>query len=326
MKRILLFITFIWMVLLLLPPILCRITQDAPSRAENISGDERIIISLMHTDTGELEDISLRDYLTGVVMAEMPASFEDDALMAQAVAARSYTYNKYIENRAQPGIFPSHNGADVCTDPAHCKAYMTLSDARGKWGGEWEEKYYEKICDAVENTDKEILTYDAKPVNAVFHSASYGRTENSRDVWGGDLPYLKSVESPLGEAAEGQITRVVLSADEFKAQFCEAYPEAVFGDDASEWVNHVVRSEGGSVLSVSIGGVTLRGNEVRALFSLKSANFIVTVGENVCFEVYGSGHGVGMSQYGANALAKDGYDYRAILAHYYTDTQISQWE
>ncbi|MBQ1334304.1 MAG: stage II sporulation protein D, partial [Clostridia bacterium] len=105
----------------------------------------------------------------------------------------------------------------------------------------------------------------------------------------------------------------------------DAHPEAVFGEDRSGWIKDCERSEGGSVLTVSIGGATLRGTEVRSLFSLKSANFTVTAGDDVTFEVYGSGHGVGMSQYGANALAKEGYDYRAILARYYTGAEIEQW-
>ena len=325
MRRIFIFVMLVWLVMLFLPPLLCKNAGSAPAPEEEKTGDESIIISLMHADTGEKEDICLRDYLTGVVTAEMPASFEPDALKAQAVAARSYTYNKYLGNREHPGAAGVHDGADVCTDPGHCKAYMTLSEARGKWGDSWEEKYYEKICAAVGDTDGEVLTYDSKPVNAVFHSASYGRTENSRDVWGGDLPYLKSVESPLGDAAEAQISRVVLSAEEFKKTVRDAHPEAVFGEDRSEWIKDCERSEGGSVLTVSIGGVTLRGTEVRSLFSLKSANFTVTAGDDVTFEVYGSGHGVGMRQYGANALAKEGYDYRAILARYYTGAEIEQW-
>ena len=280
----------------------------------------------MHADTGETEKIRLDDYLTGVVTAEMPASFEPEALKAQAVAARSYTYNKYLENRASPGKIPGHNGADVCTDPGHCKAYMTLSDAREKWGARWEAAYYEKIRAAVTDTDGEVLTYDARPVNAVFHAASYGRTESSRDVWGGDLPYLKSVESPLSDA-QSQITHVTLGAQEFKDAVCAAYPEASFPEEKAEWLKNVVRSEGGSVLTVQIGGVTLKGTDVRALFSLKSADFTVTASDDaVSFEVRGSGHGVGMSQYGANALAQSGYDYRAILARYYTGTEISHWE
>lgn len=333
MKRILLHMMIVWTILLIVP-LFCAFSMGLTSQKEisQIKADETgkkyddVKIKVKHTDTGEVEEMPLCDYLINVVTAEMPASFERDALMAQAVAARSYTYNKYLKNQSSPGIFETHDGADVCTNFSHCKAYMTLSDAKEKWGQTWVDTYYEKICSAVRDTDGEILTYGSQPVNAVFHSASYGRTENAQDVWGGDVAYLKSVESPLGEAADSLVSKVTLPLEEFKSTILSEYPDAVFSDDKSTWVSDIVRSEGGSVSGIKIGGIDLKGTKVRTLFSLKSANFILTLSDSeASFEVYGSGHGVGLSQYGANALAKDGYTYREILSWYYKGTDISYW-
>jgi len=332
MKRILIFLCIVWAILLITPVCFmsCVPSSDNSDKGHDAKVplcDDNVTVKVKHTDTGEVSEMNLSDYLICVLTAEMPASFESDALMAQAVAARSYTYNKYLKNRDDPNIFPTHDGADVCTDIGHCKAFLSKEDAIKKWGKSWADEYYDKLCRAVRDTDSEILTYGAVPVNAVFHSASYGRTENAKDVWGGDAPYLKSVESPLGDAAEKSVSKFSVPLYEFKDSILSSYPDAHFPDDTSKWVDSVTRSEGGSVQSITIGGIPLKGTKVREIFSLKSANFVLTLSDtDAVFEVYGSGHGVGLSQYGANALALDGYNYREILAWYYKDTDISNWE
>jgi len=262
-----------------------------------------------------VKTMNIEEYLYGVVAAEMPASFEIDALKAQAVAARSYTY--YRMSNPNEG----HPEADVCTDSTHCKAYKTEQELESTWGKNKDE-YSNKIFSAVHSTTGEIITYNGEVAMAVFHSqAGGGKTESSKDVWGGDVPYLVSVESHGEEEAPNFYSTLNLDFSDFKVKLEEKYPDISIQSPYDVEITQI--NDGGSVRNIRIGNKSLNGRDIRSIFGLRSTCFAVRSGEDsVTFEVSGYGHGVGMSQYGANAMAKEGYKYIDILKHYYTGTEV----
>ena len=248
----------------------------------------------------EVQEMDMQSYLVGVVAAEMPASFEPEALKAQSVAARSYAL--YCAATGRHG-----DTAQVCTDFACCQAWSSEDTLRQNWGGSYDEKL-EKIKTAVEATAGEYLCYDGAPVFAAFHSSSAGATEDCGAIWSA-RPYLISVDSPeTADEVPAYISSVALSALDFRE---------------SEWIGEITHDESGRVASAVLGGEKLSGTELRSLFSLRSTAFTLEyTGSSFLFTVTGFGHGVGMSQYGANVMAKSGADYREILAHYYPGTQL----
>lgn len=292
--------------------------EDAPPQpAPGI--DRNVTLSVLIG--GELKQMDMASYLMGVVRAEMPASFEAEALKAQAVAARTYTLYK-MENGGAPG----HPQADACDDITCCKAYLSAEDAALSWGadsGAWEEK----IRKAVEDTDGECVLYRGEPVLAVFHSSSAGRTQDAAAVWSQSLPYLQSVESPENEdTVPNYRSQASFPAGELKELLLNALPEADLSGSPSDWFTNMKVQENGAVTSLAVGGVSVSGSRLRTILGLRSACFTLSFpGDQVVFSVTGYGHGVGMSQYGANVLAGDGMDYREILAWYYTDTTVDQY-
>ena len=262
---------------------------------------------------GKKESLSMSEYLTGVLAAEMPASFEEEALKAQAVAARSY---------ALYCLQSGKHGGRVCTDPGCCQAYMDASQRRKRWGGD-SLKYERRLLNAVNATAGEILRYKGEPVQAVFHASSYLCTESSAELWG-ELPYLVSVSSPESpETVPGLFSTVELTAEELKNAVENAHPEAAFPEDAQSWIGDVERDASGRVKRLSIAGAELSGRELRSLFLLRSTAFELSYADGkFLFAVTGFGHGVGMSQQGANVMARQGADYTAILAHYYPSTTL----
>lgn len=279
-------------------------------------------IRVYHHTTGEVTEEAMDDYLICVTAAEMPAAFEVEALKSQAVAARTYAVTKRTVARQTPDENCAHAGADVCTDYNCCQAYISKADALAKWGTDG-EKNWQKIAGAVSATTGEIVTYDNQPIRAVFHSSSSGRTENCRDVWGGDFPYLISVDSPGEEACPYHTSTVSVPVDEWKSKLSAA-AEGIQFDDASLF-GDFVRTTAGGVLTVTMGDHVFKGTDIRKIFGLRSANFDVAWQDgNIVFYVTGNGHGVGLSQYGANGMAKQGADYQAILTHYYTGTAVEK--
>ena len=267
-----------------------------------------------------VKKMKMNAYLQGVVRAEMPASFEQDALCAQAVTARTYTLYKITTG--------SNHGteADVCTDPKCCQAYLSKSAAEKNWGSN-AKQYEAKIENAVSATDGQTIIYNSQPILAAFHSSSAGKTKSSGEVWAKNLPYLQSVTSPeKGKEIPNYYSTVKFTSAEFKKKFLESYPKAKFSSNVKTWISNLTTSEGTNVKSVTIGGITIRGTEARSIFGLRSASFEPEVQkENIIFYVTGYGHGVGMSQYGANEMAKEGKTWQQIIKHYYTGVKIAAW-
>lgn len=269
---------------------------------------------------GTVSEMSMSEYLQCVLRAEMPASFEQEALCAQAVAARTYTLYK-MNTGGNHG-----DTADVCGDPTCCQAYLSKEKAAENWGTQAE--YYEaKIENAVSATDGQVLLYDGAPILAVFHSSSAGLTKSSGEVWRQNLPYLQSVTSPeKGDEIANYYSRVEFTADEFKKKFLASYPEADLSGGADGWIRNLTVTEGSNVDTATVGGITVRGAELRTILGLRSASFEVEAsGDKLVFYVTGYGHGVGMSQYGANEMAKEGSTWQEILLHYYSGVSIGQW-
>ena len=263
---------------------------------------------------GSIAVMDMQDYLRGVVAAEMPADFHPEALKAQAVAARSYAL--YCAS------FSKHGEAQVCTDYACCQAWQSEERRREKWGENFDANDA-KISAAVGSTNGEYLAAGGRPAFAAFHSSSAGATENSADVWSA-VPYLVSVPSPeTEEDVPNYVSTVRCSPIDFRDTVLSAHPEADFSGPEEAWVGELRRDASGRVASALLGGAEVDGKELRSLFSLRSTAFELDYASgSFVFTVTGFGHGVGMSQYGADKMERLGADYREILAHYYPGTLL----
>ncbi|MGI5971006.1 MAG: stage II sporulation protein D [Oscillospiraceae bacterium] len=268
---------------------------------------------------GETVEMDLGTYLRGVLAAEIPASFNQEAIKAQAVAARTYTLWKIKE-----GPSGSHPDADVCDYFGCCSAYASEEELREKWGEDF-DSWMSKIDSALESTDGIAMTWEEEPILAVFHSSSALRTAASEEVWGGSLPYLVSVESPeTDDDAPDYFSTVEFTAEEFKKLVMEKYPAADLSGDPDSWARILTLTGSGRVGLISLGGVEIEGTVARTLFSLRSACFTVKAdAEKVVFTVAGFGHGVGLSQYGANTMAENGSLFDEILKHYYPGAELT---
>ncbi len=256
---------------------------------------------------GEAITMDMQDYIVGVTAAEMPVYFEYEALKAQTVAAR--TYAMYCADMHK------HGEAHVCADPNCCQAWSSDEALRTSWGGQYEENM-KKLRAAADATAGQYLSYEGEAVFAAFHSSSAGATEDCGEVWNG-LPYLLSVSSPETAADVPEyVTEVRCAAIDFRDTVLSRHPEADFSGEESGWIEDIERDDSGRVKEVRLGGVQVRGTEMRSLFSLRSAAFALEYADGqFVFIVTGFGHGVGMSQYGANVMAKNGAHYTKILAH-----------
>lgn len=297
-------------------------SMEAAVESEEVhSIDSETIIPVLVD--GKVQYLTLDKYLEGVIAAEMPASFPDEALKAQAVAARTYIIHKRSLVEAGETIDPSHKGAIMCDDHTHCSAYTDLAVNASSVFGDNAEIYAEKIAKAVSDTDGMIMMYDGEPISAAFHAISGGMTESASDVWGSDVPYLRSVESKEDESAAMYTSEVSYSIDEFRALMSSQLPDADLSSAAEEWFKDSVRSGAGGIITVELGGVKVQGTWLRSVLSLASTDFTVKVEDNtIIITCTGYGHGVGMSQYGAKMMADSGKTYDDILKHYYTDVDL----
>ncbi|WP_298024238.1 stage II sporulation protein D [uncultured Dysosmobacter sp.] len=293
---------------------------DETEGAPFVSGDLDARTTLQVLNGDQVEEMDLGTYLVGVVRAEMPASFEQEALKAQAVAARTYTLYK-IQTGGNHG-----DAADICTDSTCCQAYISEERARSNWG-EDADAYEKKIEEAVTGTDGQAILYGGVPILAVFHSSSAGLTRAAGEVWINDLPYLQAVASPEAkDAIPNYYSRAEFTAEEFRTRFLAAHPEADLSGAVSGWLGNAVTDTAGSVDTLSVGGVTVKGSELRSILGLRSACFEWEVQEGkLVFFVTGYGHGVGLSQYGANQMAAEGAGYQEILTHYYTGVTVEPY-
>lgn len=275
-------------------------------------------IKVLHTKTGEIEELELDKYLYGVVSAEMPVNFEKEALKAQAIVARTYTIYKIMQNEAKHGI------AQICDDSSCCQAWISKDDRLARWEKNEQEKNWNKITEAVEETKGKIIMYEGKPINAFFHSNSGGATEPPVNVWGGSgYPYLQTVETSGEESYEQYNSELEISKDDFVLKLKQKYSDFNIDFNQENCIQIIEYTSGGRIKTIKMGNYNFSGVEVRTIFGLKSANFSVEINDSIKFKVIGYGHGVGMSQTGADSLAKQGYDCYEIIKHFYTGVEIN---
>ena len=275
-------------------------------------------ISLLHKKTGEVEQVNLEEYLCNVVSAEMPATFEQEALKAQAIVARTYTIYKILNKK--------HDNADICDDSTCCQAWISKDDRLAKWEENQRESNWQKICSAVNETSGKIITYENKPIDAFFHSNSGGITEVPVNVWGGTgYPYLQSVETSGENTYTQYASEVTLSQEELINKLKEKYSDISIDFTNSDDIKILEYTESTRVKTVKFGNHEISGVEARTLFGLKSTNFEISRdGNNIKFSVKGYGHGVGMSQTGADSMAKNGSRAEEIIKHFYTGVEITE--
>ena len=334
MKKIIFYI-WIFVIICFVIPIVFASGKNQTTLAETIEQDikeesvtenkleydykEYSTIKLLNSKDGSVEELPLDEYLYGVVSAEMPADFEEEALKAQAVVARTYTIYK-IENNPN-----KHGEADICDDSSCCQAWISKEKRFERWNEEDREDNWEKIVSAVESTKGKIVTYEGKPINAFFHSNSGGKTETTLNVWGGSgYPYLQAVETAGEDAYSQYQSEVIFSKDEFVQKMKEKYEDFEIDFNSENAIKILEYTDSDRVKKIKIGNKELAGVEVRTILGLKSANFSIEIDkDNIKFEVLGYGHGVGMSQTGADSMAKEGSSYQEIIKHFYTDVEIT---
>ena len=268
--------------------------------------DEAVTLRVLTQDG--VKELTLREYLIGVLLAEMPADFPEEALKAQAIASRTFALRQAEAKK--------HEGADICTDPACCQGYLTDASADG----------LKRLTEAVEATDGLVMTYADGLIDATFFSCSGGRTEDAAAVWGGDIPYLHSVDSPGEEDAPRYTETVTVSAETFSETLLGAYPETNLSGSPKGWFGACSYTEGGGIDTIFIGGTAVNGTKLRSLFSLRSTNiaFAVTEAGEIEITTCGFGHRVGLSQYGAKAMAEAGASFDEILTHYYDGAAVTR--
>ena len=283
------------------------VLQAQPLSVEEPSFDGTLVLQV-RTAEG-VEEMLLKEYLVGVLLAEMPTDFPMEALKAQAIASRTFALKQAGGKK--------HPNAHVCTDPSCCQG----------WGNKasFDATAVSRAAQAVEETDGLVLTYEGKLIDATFFSCSGGQTEAAVAVWGGDVPYLQSVESPGEEEAPRFTETVSMEAEAFAQTLLAAYPDANLSGAPESWFGAVSYTQGGGIDRIFIGGVAISGVSLRSLFRLRSTDIFIEAAQTQIFlTTYGFGHRVGLSQYGAKAMAEEGSSFEKILLHYYQSTEIKK--
>lgn len=285
-----------------------------PSVTIPVSGEN---FRILHEHTGKIFEVSPKEYVRGALAAEMPPTFHPEAMKAQAVAAHTYALCRREQARA--------NGekSDFSADPENWKVYTTEKLFRERYG-DLADAYWEAICQAADEVAGYILTYEGEPIVAAYHSMSSGKTEDASNVWTGGKPYLVPVDSFGDTLAPDYRMTVTLSADELAGALRKAWPDLVLEGDASGWIGEAQRSESGYITEITVGNQTVSGADFRSALDLRSSDFTVSYdGGEFTFKVVGYGHGVGLSQYGADYMARQGASFDEILLHYYQGAALA---
>ncbi len=305
-------------------------TNTAPTTSENtrkitINPNTFTDFKVLDCQTNTVFDISARDYVIGVVCAEMPASFEIEALKAQAAASYTYAVRQTLNEIESPT--PELMGANFSTDSNKYQAFYTADEIKQLYGENYEQ-YYQKISQAVDGVFGQVIIYNNEPIVAAFHAMSSGKTESSQNVWGQPLDYLVAVESASDEQCTGYTEQAVFTKEQMQNLITHNVNGADLSTEPSAWLQIISVSDSKTVLQINAGGIAVSGAYLRDVLNLRSAAFDVAYTEENGFVIttYGYGHGCGMSQFGANAMAKNGYTYNQILSHYYPNTKIAEIE
>ncbi len=337
MKKFLFYVIALFCIVFLIPSI-CTKTKRQAQTKDNIENVEETkstenndtstypkynysnfaTIKLYHSKTGEIEELPIDEYLYGVVSAEMPVKYDIEALKAQAVVARTYTIYQITHSNGK------HGDTDICDNYACCQAWISKEDRFAKWEKKEAEDNWQKIVNAVDSTQGKIITYNGEVIDAFFHSNSGGITETASNVWGGqNFPYLQSVETSGEDEYSEYNSEVEISKEELINKIRKKHSEIEINYDEQDSIKIIELTESGRVKTIKLGNIEIAGTELRTLLGLKSTNFSFEIRDNsVIFFVKGYGHGVGMSQTGADSLAKQGINYEDIIKHFYYNVQI----
>lgn len=324
MKKILFIISIFSLLIIFIPIFLVRkepeniVIEDAKEEPK-YDYKQYNNMRVLHVKTNSVEEINLDDYLLGVVSAEMPANYEQEALNAQAVVARTYTIYSIEHNKNK------HENADICDDSNCCQAWISKDNRLERWDEDKRDEYWKKIENAVKNTKGKIITYNGEVIDAFFHSNSGGYTEIPANVWGGTgYPYLQTVQTSGEEAYSQYQSEVKISKNDFINKIKNKHNNFYINFNDKDCIKVVELTESNRVKTLKIGNIEISGVEMRTLLGLKSANFTFEInGDDLIFKVIGYGHGVGMSQTGADSLAKQGYNYEEIIKHFYKDVEVN---
>ena len=327
MKKYLIYFVIFLVIIFILPAICTRSSGKSTTSKENDTQQAEIVkydyskyakIKLYHTDTKETEEIDFDEYLYGTVSAEMPASYDIEALKAQAIVSRTYTLYQIVNSN-------KHDDADICDNYGCCQAWISKEDRLAKWDENERESNWNKIVEAVDSTSGKIITYNGEPINAFFHSNSGGTTEAVSSIWGEkDIPYLQSVETAGEDSYKQYSSEVTLTKDELTEKIKSKYPDIEINWDDKECIKILEYTDSKRVKTIKVGNTEIAGTELRSLLGLKSTNFTFKIEkDNITFSVTGYGHGVGMSQTGADSMAKSGSDFEEIIKHFYTGVEIT---
>ena len=277
---------------------------------------------VLDVSTGKVLIVPVREYVIGAVCAEMPANFGTEALKAQAVAAHTYAERQRSLAREEPRT--ELCGADFSNDTSKYQGYFTDEKIRQYFGENYDE-YYRRISSAADEVLPYVITYEDEPIIAAFHSMSSGRTESAENAWGAPVDYLVPVDSLSDTKAPKYEETVRISRDDLRDELEAAFEGIALGEDMTKWLTVAEISDSGTVLTVRAGDRTVTGNDIRTALGLRSADFDIAFDdEQAVITTRGFGHGVGMSQYGANAMASAGSTWREILAHYYPNCNIEE--
>lgn len=291
---------------------------ETETQAYKESAEENEYISVMSSSTGKIERVGMREYVIGCVAAEMSAVYHTEALKAQAAAC--YTYAKKTCEQNEKHKESELGEADITDSPDTHQGYLSEKQRKEKWGEKFSE-YEKKITDAVDEVFGYYMTYNGETALAVYHAISAGSTQSAESLWGSEIPYLISVESPGDRLSPDYTSKISFTESEFKklAKKCGAK----LSGDADEWLGEAEKSDSGYVTSITLGAQKIGASKVREEFGLRSLCFDVEYsGGKFVFTCYGYGHGVGMSQYGADYMARQGFSWKEILNHYYPGTKI----
>lgn len=301
---------------LVIPAMLLSISLNRMDAAEehtaqpSLSDDKRTALKMrLRASDGSVHEMDMDEYLVGVLLAEMPASFSQEAKCAQAIVARTYTQKAFVSGG-------KHTDGSVCGDSSCCQAYYEPQTYLADGGT---QQALDDARAAVSKTSGYVLTYEGELIEATYFSCSGGRTEDAVAVWGTDFPYLRATDSPGEENALHDMDTVTFTAEEFAACLGRT-----LSADAQQWFSDITYTDGGGVETMRICGEIYKGTQLRSLLSLRSTAFSVSVKENkIEITTKGFGHRVGMSQYGAEAMASQGCGYAEILSHYYAGTELT---
>ena len=322
-NKIILLLIIVLCIILLIPILIASFSLPASDRAQDKTEEQLTLsdkeIRVYVEKEKKVVTMDLEEYIIRVVSAEMPASYEIEALKAQACAARTFALS-----RMQNGGCSKAQNAQVCTNSNHCQAYISPEDMKKNWGSDYDTKF-NKVKKAVEETKGKIITYHDIPISALYHSTSGGYTENSEDVFVSAKPYLRSVvsggEEPYAPRFYGQVK---IPYGEFISKLKSFNKNIQMTEgNIEKKITDIQRTNTNRVAQLKADGQVITGRELRGLFDLNSTNFKISFeNKHVVFDTIGFGHGVGMSQTGANAMAKKGAKFDEILKHYYTGVSI----